>query len=98
METWLKSVFSPHIKLTDIDKIFGYQTKNKFIDKVILNTKLTIYNNRKEGKNHHIKAVKRLLYNQFCIEQYEAKMTNTEGELAMTWLRMGEELQVLFNY
>ena len=85
VETWLKSVFSPHIKLTDIDK-------------VILNTKLTIYNNRKEGKDRHIKAVKRLLYNQFCIEQYVAKMTNSEGELALTWLRMGEELQVLFNY
>ena len=88
METWLKSAFSPHIKLTDIDKIFGYQTKNEFIDKVILNTKLTIYNNWKEGKNHHIKAVKRLLYNQFCIEQYEAKMTDTEEQLTKTWVRM----------
>ena len=98
VETWLKSIFSPHIKLTDIGKIFGYQMENEFIDKVILNTKLIIYNNRKEEKSHHIKAMKRLLYNQFCIEQYEAKMTNTEKELTLTWLRVGEELQELFTY
>ena len=97
METWLKAVFSPHIKLTDINKIFGYQMNNEVIDKVILNTKITIYNNRKEGKHHHIKAIKRLLYNQFCMEQYEAKMTNTEEKLARTWLRLGEELQILFG-
>ena len=35
VEQWLKSVFSPHINLTDIDKIFGYQMENEFIDKVV---------------------------------------------------------------
>ena len=96
VEQWLKLVFSPHIKLTDIDKIFGYQMENEFIDKVILNTKLIIYNNNKDGKPHHIKAMKSLLYNQFCIEQYEAKMTQTEEKFNRIWERGGLELQELF--
>ena len=70
--------------------------ENEFIDKVILNTKLIIYNNNKDGKPHHIKAMKSLLYNQFCIEQYEAKMTQTEEKFNRIWERGGLELQELF--
>ena len=47
VENWTKSKISCSIKFTDIDKIFGYQSNSETIDKIILNTKLVIYNNRK---------------------------------------------------
>ena len=74
VEKWTKSKISPHIKLTDIDKIFGYQSNKEIVNK-ILSTKLVIYSNRKEGRNHHLRMVKRLLYNDLCTEEYEAKLT-----------------------
>ena len=44
---------------------------------------MLIYNNRKVGKKSHINAVKRLLYNQLRIEEYEAitiKQSKNHGE------------------
>ena len=81
VEKWTKSKISPSIKFTVIDKIFVYQSNKEIVDKIILNTKLVIYSNRKEGKNHHLRMVKRLLYNDLCIEEYEAKLTHKENEL-----------------
>ena len=49
------------IKLSNIDKIFGRQTSDKLIDKIILYTKRVIFNNRKNGKIHNINDVKRKL-------------------------------------
>ena len=96
VEKWLKSKISPSFKLPDIEKIFGYQTKNEIIDKVILNTKLTIYNNRKDGKSHHIKMIKRRLYDEIRLEEYEAKINQNEEQFWATWGSFFYELQEIF--
>ena len=60
-------------------------------------TKLVIYNDRKEGKGHHIKMVKRLLYNELRTREYEAKINQTEPEFWMTWWEVYDELNALFS-
>ena len=52
IEEWWKSITNKHIKFNELEKIL--------IDKVILSTKLVIFNNRKVGKRHDISEVKRL--------------------------------------
>ena len=55
VENWTKAKISTSIKFTDIDKIFGYQHKKKIVDKIVLNTKIVIYNIRKTEKTNNNK-------------------------------------------
>ena len=67
IEQWLKLKTNRTIKLSNIDKIFGRQSKDKLIEKVILCAKMVIFNNRKNGENHNIIEVKKALYRQLSI-------------------------------
>ena len=46
---------------------------------------MVIYNNSKTEKVNHIQMAKRLLYNELCIEEYEAKTNHTEWNVWLTW-------------
>ena len=72
IEKWLQLNIRNKIKLDDVDKIFG-RNSDQLIDKTLISTKIVIYNNRKTGKRHHVNDVKRSLYNQLCLEEYQAK-------------------------
>ena len=50
VENWTKSKISTSKKFTDADEIFVYQTIKEIVDKIISNTKIVIYNNRKTDK------------------------------------------------
>ena len=97
VQNWAKSQISTSIKLSDIDKLFGYQCNNRIINKTILNTILVIYNNRKSERKCHIKMVKRLLYNELCTEEYEAKINQNEQEFWVTWGEIYDDLTEIFS-
>ena len=40
--------------------------------------------------------VKRLLYNELCIEEYAAKTNHTEADFWLTWEQVFEELMEIF--
>ena len=52
-------VTSKTLKLTDFDKIFGFQQRDTTIDRIILITKIVIYKNSISGKAHNIIIVKK---------------------------------------
>ena len=39
-----------NVKLSNLDKILGIQERENLLDKIILNAKILIFNNRKNGK------------------------------------------------
>ena len=96
VEQWLRQKICPSLKLSDIDKIFGYQTKNHVINKIILFTKVTIFNNRKDGKNTRLITIKKLLYNELRMEGYEANLNQNEEHFCATWRILFDELSALF--
>ena len=96
VEQWLRQKICPSLKLSDIDKIFGYQTKNHVINKIILFTKVTIFNNRKDGKNTSLITIKKLLYNELRMEEYEANLNQNEQHFCATWNILFDELSALF--
>ena len=50
IEKWVKKSTKQTVKFSNIDRIFGTQTSDKLIDKIILNAKTVIFNNREMGK------------------------------------------------
>ena len=73
------------VKLSNIYKIFGIQSSDNLLDKIILNTKIIIFNNRKNGKNHNISDLKREMFKQLQIEECQAKMEQNEDKLIELW-------------
>ena len=80
------------IKLDDIDNIFGRYTSGKIIDKTIMHTKSTIYNNRKTGKKHYISDVKRSLYDHLLIEEHHAVLNQRDECFWTLWEKIYNEL------
>ena len=76
VENWTKTVTFNSLKLTDFDKFFGHQQRDKTINKIILITKLVIYKNRISDK--HISKVKKMLYNDSCVKEYDSNLNNTD--------------------
>ena len=68
-EGWCKNITDKCIRFNEIEKLFGLNSSDRIIDKVIMCTKLVIYNNRKTGKRHHINDVKRMVYSQLSLEE-----------------------------
>ena len=85
VENWAKTVTSNSLKLTDFDKNFGHQQRDKTINKIILITKLVIYKKRISDKPHHILKVKRMLYNDLCVKEYESNLNNTVENFVQVW-------------
>ena len=96
IECWCKNITDRMIKINEIEKIFGSNPPDKIIDKVIMCTKLVIYNNRKTGKKHHINEVKRMVYSQLNLEEYHAKLMLKETEFQEIWGRVYNELANMF--
>ena len=92
IECWCKDITNKRIKINEIEKIFGINPPDKIIDKVIMCTKLVIYNNRKVGKKHHINEVKRMVYSQLSLEEYHAKLMLKETTFQEIWGRVYNEL------
>ena len=81
IEKWFKIKTKKIVKLSTIDKIFGMQSSDNLLDKIILNAKIIIFSNRKNGKNHTISDLKRKMFKQLHIEKYQAKMDQNEDKL-----------------
>ena len=54
-------------------------------------TKVTVFNNRKSGKKHHLKDIKRALFNQLKIEEYHA-IVNQKEYFQREWNKIYNEL------
>ena len=85
IEKWIKKCTKKTVKLTNIEKIFGTQNSDKLIDKIILNAKTIIFNNRKKEKIHNIFDVKRKLYWKLRIEEYQATLDASIEDFAEVW-------------
>ena len=85
IEKWIKDKSQNTVKLSHIDKIFGRQNAEELIDKIILCAKVTIFNNRKTGKKHHIEDVKRALFRQLKVEEYQADLSQKQTQFIEVW-------------
>ena len=97
LEKWLKIKLKKTVKLSDSDKIFGGQNSEDLIEKVILSTKIVIFDNSKNIKYHHIKDVKRTLFKQLRIEEYHAMLNLEEQKFMKVWEPVYEELCNMYN-
>ena len=96
VEFWVKTVTSNSLKLTDFDKIFDFQQKDKTINKIILITKIVIYKNRISGKAHNIMIVKKMLYNELCVKEYELNINDTVEYFIQVWGQYYQNLKETF--
>ena len=64
--------------VTDRKMDKGQRAKEEIIDKIITATKAEIYNNRKTSKKHVINDIKRILFHQLRLEEYEASLIQKE--------------------
>ena len=96
VEQWAKLKINNSLIITDIDKIFGHQMKNEIVDKIILITKIVIYQNRMKNKSHHLLNIKRLLFNESITEEYEANIYQTENRFQLVWGRLYNDLKETF--
>ena len=51
-----------------------------------------MFNNRKNGKNHHIKDVKRSLFRQLKKEEYQANLSQKQIQFTEVWGPVYDEL------
>ena len=92
IEKWIKSNTNKLIKFSNIDKILRRHTSEELVEKIILSIiKVVIFNNRKNGKQHHINDVKRALFRQLCRVEYQATLSLQENEFNV-WEPVYKEL------
>ena len=97
-EKWFKAKTRKTVKLSEIDKIFGRQATNEtLLDKIILHTKTVIFNNRKNGKKHHINDVKKKLFRKLIIEEYQATLDSNIEKFTEVWSPIYDELYMLYG-
>ena len=96
VENWANTVISRSLKITDTEKIFGHLQKDKTINKVILATKIIIYKCRIADKVHNITMVKRLIFNELRVEEYDACLNDTILNFAQVWGKIYVNLKNLF--
>ena len=92
LESWLKTLVDPHIKLGEVEKIFGWDSSDGIINRSITITIQIIYKNRQTGKNYHLNDLKRLLSNQMLLEEYLANTENNEIQFHNVWNKVYEDL------
>ena len=81
IENWLKTKTHQNVKLSNLDKIFGIQDQESLLEKNILNAKVLIFNSRKNGKKHNMLDLKRKMFRQLQIEEYQARMNQNERKM-----------------
>ena len=81
----MKDTVDPHIQISDIDKIFGWDTPDNIISRVIFTAIQTIYQKRQSGNRYGLFDVKRLLANQMMLEESLAIIRNRETQFEKTW-------------
>ena len=96
VEFWVKVVTSKTLKLTDFDKIFGFQQRDTTIDRIILITKIVIYKNSISGKAHNIIIVKKMLYNELCVKEYESDLNDKAEQFIQVWGQYYQNLKDTF--
>ena len=77
--------------------LFGRQSSDKLIERVVLTTKTVIFRNSKNGKNQNIKDVQRALFKQLRIEEYQAMLNQKEEEFIEVWEPVYEELYATYS-
>ena len=96
VEFWVKVVTSKTLKLTDFDKTFGFQQRDTTIDRIILITKIVIYKNSISGKAHNIIIVKKMLYNELCVKEYESDLNDKAEQFIQVWGQYYQNLKDTF--
>ena len=79
-----------------MDKIFGQFSKHEIIRKTMTATRMMNNKNRKAAKKHQFMDIKRLLYNQFRLDEFQASTTNKEDHFGELWEPVYSELTILF--
>ena len=92
IENWVKSKTNRTIKLSNLDKIFGRQNNEFLSENIITCAKMVIFNNRKNGENHNIGDVKKALYKQLRIEEYQSSLIVEEETFLKIWQPVYDEL------
>ena len=97
IEKWVKLKTNRTIKLSNLDKIVGRQSNKLLIEKIITCAKMVIFNNRKNGKNHKIDDVKKALYKQLRIEEYQSSLIVEEEAFLKIWQPVYDELYTNYS-
>ena len=96
VEQWIRTITSKSVKITYIEKIFGYQTNDEVIDKIILAAKIVIHKNRMSNKPHNLFHIKRMIFNELVTEEYAANIHQTENSFTQIWGNIYEILKRTF--
>ena len=91
IEVWLRLNVDAHIKLSNKEKIFGYQEKNQnsyIINLIIMNTKIVIYKRRPDKGELKIFEILRLTYYEMKCDQYEYELANRIELFEIRWERV----------
>ena len=81
-----------HVKLSDVDKIFGMLPMNITIITVILAAQEIIYRNREIGGTLALAQVRRKLYNQMIKEYLLAKFSSDQQNFHKKWDPIEDDL------
>ena len=78
IELWLRGNVDTHIKISNKEKIFGYQDKDPdayMINLLIINTKIVIYKRRPEKGELRINEILRFTYDDMIDDEYECGLS-----------------------
>ena len=83
-ENWVKTMFSPHFKIADIEKNFGEKNNNQLKHLIITSIKDVIYAKRKQGNKMLLLDVKRSIVKNLHIlktqELLKKRLSNFEND------------------
>ena len=65
--------------------MLGRHRSEDLEEKIILSVKVVIFNNRTNGKQHHINDVKRALFRHLRTEEYQATLSVQENGFNKIW-------------
>ena len=85
IEDWLQTTVVLCIEIGGIDKIFGWDSPDTIVSRVIITAIQTIYQKRQSGKLYHLFDVKRLLDNQLMLEERLSISNNREIQFEKVW-------------
>ena len=96
IEGWIRRVIDRHVKLSDVDKIYGMLPMNITINTVILAAQEITYRNRQIGGTlalaRKLYNVRRKLYNEVIKEHLLAKFSSDQQHFHKMWDSIEDDL------
>ena len=99
VELWLRENVENTIKLSEKEKIWGYQEFNSdsyLINVVIFTTKLVIYKRRPCGSILNLKDVLHFMYTEMINDEYECEMKLKQELFENRWAKIRNFLLAMF--